>query len=174
MPIRELLAPRAVLITAVIGGALAAILVIAAAGIGWLVGSRTLAGALAMVVAGMLIIGFGGMHLPWWASVFVGLSWAFADTLLARLGATKVLGWFTMAAVYLIIGATKGESRSQVVASGCAPAIGLLVAVGLGTAFSPRHVAEGIDQEVISASMISAVRSAREFTEVLRRRNKST
>src|SRR5262249_6986930 len=90
---------RSILVPAIFAGtvaaALAAAVTLAAAGLGWLVRSHVLAGALAMIASAILVFGFGGMH--GWAIVVVGLSWGFADKLLGALGVTGSASHFTMA-----------------------------------------------------------------------------
>lgn len=156
---------RFTLSAGVVAGVLAAALTLGAASIGWLVGSPALAGTLAMIVSAMLIIGFGGVEIRWWAKVIVGLSWAFADPVLDRLGVTGVSGSITMAVVYLILGMTRGQTREQVLYAGAGPVLGAIVGIGLAAVIFPRQVAQGVEEAVLSAAMISAARAARQAAE---------
>lgn len=153
---------RFTLSAGVVAGVAAAAVTIGAAGLGWLVGSPTLAGALAMIVSALLVIGFGGVQIRWWAKIIVGLSWAFADSMLARLGVTGVSASITMAVVYFILGMTRGQTREQVLYAGAGPVLGAIVGIGLISAIFPRLVAQGVEEAVLSAAMISAARAARQ------------
>lgn len=148
--------------------ALAVVLTLGAAAIGWLVGSNVLAAVLAMIVSSLLIIGFGDVQIPWIATMIVGLSWVFADSLLGWLGISGVSAYITMAVVYLILGSTKGQTREQVIYSGAGPVLGAILGILLYAVILPQQAAQSVDEAVISAMMISAARSVQRAAEALK------
>lgn len=156
----------AVFSVGVAAGAVAAAFALGAAGIGWLLGSTVLAGVLAMIVSAMLTLGFGGLSV--WAMGVVGLSWAFADTFLGALGMSGATAHVIMAVAYLMLGMTRGKTRQEVLYAGAGPALGLVVGIGLAAAVFPQQVAQGVEEAVLSAAMIAAARSGREYAAILR------
>lgn len=155
-----------VFLAGAVAALVAGVVTLLAAGIGWLIGSAVLAGALSMIVSALLILGFGG--LPGWATIVVGLSWAFADTILGALGIGGTAALITMAAAYLVLGLTQGKSREEVLYAGAGPALGAIVGIAVAALLFPQAVAQGAEEAVLSAAMISASRAALSYTQLLR------
>ena len=102
------------------------------------------------------------MKISWRGTAAVGLSWAFGDLVLSRVGVSGVWGYITMAAVYLVLGLTPGQTRNQVLYAGVTgPMLGSVVGIGILAAICPRQAAEGVGEAILSAAMISAARTER-------------
>jgi hypothetical protein len=125
-----------------------------------------------MLMSGVLIFGFGGMSPR--VAIFVGLSWAFADKVVAALGGGGTIAHVTMGLAYLVAGISKGQPRIEVVYSGMGPMIGLLISVLIMAVVSPQNVAGGFHEAVLSAAMISAGRAGTDYAALLKARRTGT
>jgi hypothetical protein len=154
------------IITAFISaGITSAAFVFAAAGIGWLMHSQVVAAALAMIVSSVMIFGFG--DLPSWAKIVVGLLWWFSDVLLAKLGLYGWSAYLTMAGAYFLMGLTKGKPAAEVLMNGFPVMVGTVIGVTAFAIIKPKSMAGTIEETIISTIIISAVRSAKQFKNLL-------
>ena len=142
-------------------GALTAALVVGVSSIVWLLGAPVLAGALAMAMSAYLLMGFGG--LSGGATVVVGLSWAFADRILAMLGITGTAAIVTMCIAYFLLGLTQGKKRKEVVAEALPLTIGIILGIIIAAFVAPQAVAGGIIESILSVTMVAAARSAKGY-----------
>jgi hypothetical protein len=150
------------LLAGIVAGLLAGVIVLAAASLGWLVNSQVLAGALAMVVSSILIIGYGGMSSK--SQIVVGLLWGFSYFIFDK--TSSMPGWIeyiVMAAAYLVLGIIPGKSRLEVLYGGSGPVVAAIIGIILLAVIFPQTVRDGFDETLISAVAISAGRTSKMY-----------
>lgn len=160
--------PTFLLTSGISAALIAAVLVLVAAGIGWLLGSPPLAGALAMIVSATLILGFGGNQASGWTALFVAATWLFADSLINQLGIPRLANSISLAIGNFLVGMIPGKTREETILAGAGPLLGSVLGIILLTVFFPQTAAQNVEEAVISAAMISGARTVRQASEALK------
>jgi hypothetical protein len=63
---------------------------------------------------------------------------------------------------------TEGKMPEEVLYAGAGPVLGSVVGIGLAAVVFPQHVAQQVEEAVLSAAMIAAARTAIRFAAILR------
>lgn len=100
--------------------------------------------------------------------IVVGLSWAFADLALAKVGLSGWTAHLTMAVVYLILGFLPAEPPFVASPSHAVALVGTVIGTVIYAVVFRKHAAGSVEEAALSAAMISAVRSAQAFGRLLK------